>query len=155
MSPATTAIALSTILLAAPMLHVESQPANDFFGPLGLMKNQCNTMIGADGTCAGDNTILEEIVSASTTTNIYTEVEEEDPMLAAMPTVPNFKAYRRADISSFYQEPPGSRVEQKPSFKGQAGKFVNMSPFPLQLRWTWVLHHCFPRHQGLRGIQRT
>jgi hypothetical protein len=60
--------------------------------------------------------------------------EEEDPMLMKMPTV-DFKAYRRADISSFYQEHAGSREEKVPRFRGQAGKFVNMSPDQLDLYW--------------------
>lgn len=61
------------------------------------------------------------------------EVEdEEDPMLAKMPGL-DFKAYRRADISSMYRDEPGVRVERTPSFHGQAGKFVNMSPERLDL----------------------
>eukprot|EP00980_Cylindrotheca_fusiformis_P024780 scaffold12450_cov95-Cylindrotheca_fusiformis.AAC.2 len=60
--------------------------------------------------------------------------DEEDPMLQQMPTV-DFKAYRRADISSMYQEPPGSRTEATPRFNGQAGKFVNMSPDNLDLTY--------------------
>ena len=128
-------LALTSILIATPILHVESQPANDFFSSFGLKKNQCSTMLDVDGTCIGDNTIIEDWMKATTATTPYLEDDEVDPMLAVMPTVPNFKAYRRADISSFYQEPPGSRLEKSPSFKGQAGKFVNMSPFPLQLRW--------------------
>ena len=59
---------------------------------------------------------------------------EEDPNLLMMPVYP-FKAYVRADISSFYRENPGSRVETKPKFPGQAGKFVNMSPETLDLYW--------------------
>jgi hypothetical protein len=65
----------------------------------------------------------------------FEEVEDqEDPMLQQMPDV-DFKAYVRQDISSFYGEEPGSRTEKKPSFKGQAGKFVNMSPERLSLYW--------------------
>jgi hypothetical protein len=65
----------------------------------------------------------------------FEEVEDqEDPMLQQMPDV-DFKAYVRQDISSFYGEKPGSRTEQKPSFNGQAGKFVNMSPERLSLYW--------------------
>jgi len=60
----------------------------------------------------------------------------EDPMLVSMPgEFSHFKVYRRADISSFYQEPPGSRTERTPAFTGQAGKFVNMSPERLELHW--------------------
>lgn len=62
------------------------------------------------------------------------EDDEEDPMLAKMPGL-DFKAYRRADISRMYQEAQGSRVEKKPAFNGQAGKFVNMSPERLDLYW--------------------
>jgi len=43
--------------------------------------------------------------------------------------------YTRADISSFYREEPGSRTEVKPKFNGQAGKFINISPFRLDLYW--------------------
>lgn len=60
--------------------------------------------------------------------------DDEDPMLAKMPGL-DFKAYRRADISSMYREAPGSRVEQTPHFNGMAGKFVNMSPERLDLHW--------------------
>jgi hypothetical protein len=56
------------------------------------------------------------------------EDDEEDPMLQAMPNTDSFKAYVRADISSFYGLPPGSLKEKHPEFNGQAGKFVNMSP---------------------------
>lgn len=59
---------------------------------------------------------------------------EQDPMLERMPNL-NFKAYKRADISSMYREPAGSRVEQTPDFVGQAGKFVNMGPKRLDLYW--------------------
>jgi hypothetical protein len=68
----------------------------------------------------------------------YVEIDdgddEEDPMLEMMPGF-NFKAYKRADISSFYQEPPGSRVEMTPDFTGQAGKFQSMADERLDLYW--------------------
>lgn len=64
--------------------------------------------------------------------------DEKDPMLQAMPIdVPPyyFDAYVRADISSFYREPQGSRTEKvPPDFSlGQAGKFINISPHPMDL----------------------
>jgi hypothetical protein len=59
---------------------------------------------------------------------------DEDPMLVEMPDY-NFKAYKRADISSFYLESSGSRTEVTPSFRGQAAKFQNMSPERLDLIW--------------------
>jgi hypothetical protein len=64
--------------------------------------------------------------------------EEVDPMLKPMPIdqPPYFKnVYTRADISTFYGEEPGSRVEKTPTFKGQAGKFTNMSPHRMGLYW--------------------
>ena len=63
--------------------------------------------------------------------------DEKDPMLQPMPIdVPPyyFNAYTRAGISSFYREPPGSRKEAPPDFSlGQAGKFINLSPRPMEL----------------------
>ena len=62
--------------------------------------------------------------------------QKEDPMLETMTFKGiEFKAYKRADISSMYREPEGSRTEVKPKFKGQAGKFVNQSPEILELHW--------------------
>ena len=66
------------------------------------------------------------------------DLDDKDPMLEAMPIdkPPYFvDVYKRADISSFYGEEPGSRVETKPAFKGQAGKFINMSPHRVTLYW--------------------
>lgn len=98
----------------------------------------------------------------------------DDPLLFPFPTPidPNFKAYVRPDISSFYKN--NSKVnenedfdveyfssftteihrslsfsnhddngdsknktikERIPMFQGQAGKFVNISPFPVELYW--------------------
>jgi prolyl 4-hydroxylase len=62
------------------------------------------------------------------------ESETKDPMLRRMPTF-DFDAYVRADVSTFYQEPPGTREEFEPDFEGQAGKFVNLSPDRVTLYW--------------------
>lgn len=88
------------------------------------------------GTAEGGSQVCRASLSdAGTWAPSFEEVEdEEDPMLQQMPDV-NFKAYVRQDISSFYGEDPGSRTEAKPSFNGQAGKFVNMSPERLSLYW--------------------
>lgn len=59
---------------------------------------------------------------------------ELDPMLEKMPH-DDFLAYKRQDISSMYQEPPGSRVEMTPEYNGIGAKFVNMSPERLDLTW--------------------
>mmetsp|Transcript_24176 Transcript_24176/g.44743 ORF Transcript_24176/g.44743 Transcript_24176/m.44743 type:complete len:560 (-) Transcript_24176:372-2051(-) len=60
---------------------------------------------------------------------------ENDPNMKSMPTVPEFKAYVRPHVSSFYQEESRTRMEVKPSFSGLAGKFINMSPEKLDLYW--------------------
>ena len=46
-----------------------------------------------------------------------------------------FLAYVPPDVATFYQEEPGSRRAVKPSFTGQFGKFVNMSPNPIRIYW--------------------
>jgi len=62
------------------------------------------------------------------------EEDEEDPMLQTMPGT-DFKAYKRADIATFYGMKTGTIQEQTPRFTGQAGKFINMSPNPVSLWW--------------------
>ena len=66
------------------------------------------------------------------------DLDDRDPMLVPMaiekpPYVVD--VYTRADISSFYGEEPGSRVDTKPAFNGQAGKFINISPYRVTLFW--------------------
>lgn len=46
-----------------------------------------------------------------------------------------FNAYVVPDVSTFYQLPPGSKTKQTPTFHGFAGKFINMSPFSMDLVW--------------------
>ena len=48
--------------------------------------------------------------------NSILKQHQQDPMLVPVPGFDHFQAYQRADISSFYQEPPGSRVERDPAF---------------------------------------
>lgn len=57
----------------------------------------------------------------------------DDPQLQWMPEF-NFLAYVRRDVASFYRQ-DADRKEQVPAFQGQAGKFINMSPDPLDLYW--------------------
>jgi hypothetical protein len=47
----------------------------------------------------------------------------------------DFMACVQRDVALFYEEEEGSMVEKKPEFKGQASKFVNMSPERLDLYW--------------------
>lgn len=89
--------------------------------------------------CIGDAPVCDaaavtDDAGASWSKKEDADQEEEDPMLMQMPDY-DFKAYARKDISSMYGEEPGSRVETTPTFKGQAGKFVNMSPDRLSLYW--------------------
>jgi hypothetical protein len=128
-------IAIITTLSSAFIHDVVSQPMNGR-GLQGMMERvqhrsvkRC-LMDAGNGECAEDYWENAQLEADS-------EIEEEggeDPMLAKMPGL-DFKAYRRAEISSFYQEAPGSRTEKKPKFNGQAGKFVNMSPERLDLYW--------------------
>lgn len=46
-----------------------------------------------------------------------------------------FDAYVEPDVSTFYQEEPGSRTAETPWFRGLAGKFINLSPDHLHLYW--------------------
>jgi len=46
-----------------------------------------------------------------------------------------FEAYIQPDVSTFYQEEPGSRTAVAPHFVALAGMFVNMSPDNLRLYW--------------------
>jgi hypothetical protein len=46
-----------------------------------------------------------------------------------------FVAYVPPDVSTFYQEPPGTRRAKEPSFSGQFGKFINLSPDPIRVYW--------------------
>ena len=107
----------------------------------------CTVLDIGDVACQdGDNDPFDDILQFQ----VDTTKTEEDPKLAKMPGF-DFKAYRRADISSMYREAPGSRIEKKPAFRGQAGKFVNMSPERLDLYWENVdgpmghyISHCGP-----------
>lgn len=47
--------------------------------------------------------------------------------------------YVSPDITTFYQDDPGSRKEKKPSFNGMIGKFINLSPDPVCVFWYVVL----------------
>eukprot|EP00545_Synedropsis_sp_CCMP1620_P002730 CAMPEP_0119007566 /NCGR_PEP_ID=MMETSP1176-20130426/3095_1 /TAXON_ID=265551 /ORGANISM="Synedropsis recta cf, Strain CCMP1620" /LENGTH=485 /DNA_ID=CAMNT_0006959743 /DNA_START=52 /DNA_END=1512 /DNA_ORIENTATION=- len=47
-----------------------------------------------------------------------------------------FLAYHPSDVSTFYQEEPGSRQAKVPSFHGQFGKFINLSPNPIIIYWS-------------------
>ena len=46
-----------------------------------------------------------------------------------------FYAYVTPDVSTFYNDTAMSRKEVLPRFKGQFGKFINMSPKPVTVHW--------------------
>lgn len=93
----------------------------------------------------------EEAIRKSVEEESCDEPDEKDPMLKPMPIdqPPYFKdVYTRQDISSFYQEEPGSKKEFTPEFKGQAGKFINISPHRMELYW-YVRPGLCPVQNGL------
>jgi len=91
-------------------------------------QQQCAGVGGAnDGECSAASLLGEAVDDG--------DDDEEDPMLRTMPGYGDFKAYVRADVSTFYGEDPGSRQETTPSFRGQAFKVVNMRPDEVDLYW--------------------
>jgi hypothetical protein len=136
---ATTALNLlfAYFIIKNKAVSVDAQSANNG-GLEGIQgRSQCTRIDAGQGVLCTENSTKDysQFMDETETDELLEEEEEdEDPMLAKIPGL-DFKAYRRADISSFYQEPPGSRTEKKPSFTGQAGKFVNMSPERLDLHW--------------------
>lgn len=104
-------------------------------------QRQCSGLGFDEASCIANTEQQEEKYPKYETVN---EEGETDPMLMPMIDVCGvrgleegdcFNAYKRADISSFYQDAPGSRQETEPIFQGQAGKFINMSPDRLDLYW--------------------
>mmetsp|Transcript_21121 Transcript_21121/g.32044 ORF Transcript_21121/g.32044 Transcript_21121/m.32044 type:complete len:482 (-) Transcript_21121:13-1458(-) len=47
-----------------------------------------------------------------------------------------FLAYVTPDVSTFYQEEPGSRTSVESTFSGQCGKFINISPYDVRVYWS-------------------
>lgn len=92
--------------------------------PTSLTSQECSLLANDSDVCSGP--VHDQ--------NIDDDQEKDDPMLEMMLGY-DFEAYKRPDISSLYREPPGSRVETKPKFQGQAAKFQNMSPERLDLYW--------------------
>jgi hypothetical protein len=144
------AVVVLSMLVAASWINQPLSAGVDAQIPTNQLiqgRRQCTVLGNSQGACAedslSDNFKVEETETyedegggggEGKDEDEGAEGEEEDPMLMQMPSV-DFKAYRRADISSFYQQEPGSRIEQQPAFQGQAGKFVNMSPDTLELTW--------------------
>lgn len=110
---------------AQPALHLQEPGAID----------RCIGVTGED--CKNAPSLYDDLTSDETgaTDSVTEDDEEEDPMLQEVPGYENFKAYVRADVSTFYGEEPGSRAEYEPSYQGVAAKFVNMSPDTVELYW--------------------
>ena len=86
-----------------------------------------------------NNVLAEEIISASQC-SLPDEEFTTDPALQTMNFdigygPQEFKAYVQPDVSTFYQEPRGSRVAKKPNHSGWAAKFINMSTQQVRLFW--------------------
>jgi hypothetical protein len=47
----------------------------------------------------------------------------------------NVLVYVTPDVSTFYNETPGTRSKKETTFKGQFGKFINMSNKPVRVFW--------------------
>ena len=43
--------------------------------------------------------------------------------------------YVTPDVATFYNETPGSRTKKETAWRGQFGKFINMSPQPVRVYW--------------------
>ena len=125
---ATLCNALFTVILHVAHTSHAQQPV-----PNHGLAGRCVEVTGE--ACGTDlNQFLDDSIPAQNLVLDDKVEDEEDPQLLLMQEY-NFKAYVRADISSFYNEKPGSRMEHKPEYAGQAGKFINMSPDAVSLYW--------------------
>jgi hypothetical protein len=124
-----------TLIGLLNVLLVHCQPRN--IDGLHQLDRQVNDSDGNDEVvCTSDANLISKISFDDKGDFVKGEKcdEDADSMLEEMPGL-NFKAYKRAEISSFYNEPPGSRIEVTPSFNGQASKFQNMANERLDLYW--------------------
>ena len=127
---------LLDIMFAVTLIHVHSSNAVDIPATQEIPAvAETSELLNLCGVDDGDQVCGASLDTGAHWAPMEHEPDEEDPMLQPMPGMPDFKAYIRQDISTFYREEPGSRTEQEPSFRGQAGKFVNMSPERLSLYW--------------------
>lgn len=110
--------------------------------PQGIVADRCLGITGED--CNNLDSVLLGDASQDVPedSDLAEDKDADDPMLQQMPRY-DFKAYVRADVSTFYGEEPVSRTEQTPAFNGMAGKFVNMSPRQLSLYWVGPNYHVF------------
>lgn len=128
-------ISVVTLIGLLKPLLVQCQPG--IIGALHQLDRQENAVVGKDtAVCSSGGNLISDLSCHDKADFVSDKNQEEevDPMLEEMPGF-NFKAYKRADISSFYNEPPGSRMEATPSFNGQASKFQNMANERLDLYW--------------------
>lgn len=116
-------LALAFLFLRSTAVHAQNIPAQ-YEG------------VGGESVCL--NAKEEGICQSASTKNISIEEAipaSDDPALKEMPNHDGFKAYVRPDISTFYKEKPGTRKPSSHRFNGLAGKFINMTPEPLNLYW--------------------
>jgi prolyl 4-hydroxylase len=119
------------VLPAGDIRAIQLSPATDDF------QDRYDPLSTSETLVAPVNNVLAKLAS------VYDSDEQnDDPMLRSFPELPpDFRAYVRADISSFYNRLPNSDLsgvqlkEQIPQFTGQACKFVNLSPVSMSLYW--------------------
>ena len=129
-------ILLALIILNNAVLVQGQDTIRDQENDYATMNGQCSLVDAVHGVCSNDalSKYLTDDSEMEAVSSSDGDNKDEEPMLAKMPGL-DFKAYRRADISSFYREPPGSRTERINSATSMAGKFINMSPERLDLNW--------------------
>jgi hypothetical protein len=121
------------LVVLTGLITVQGQPGHGVHEVNRQDVHQECSILGNDNVICNSEGLFSQLLDDSRP-RIDDDEEEEDPMLEKMPGL-DFKAYKRADISSLYNEPPGSRVEKTPDFAGQAAKFVNMGNERLDLYW--------------------
>ena len=99
--------------------------------------------VDVDGSSAATTTDEEEDIPIPQTCHSWTGAScDWEPNLHPM-TVKygngiyneTFNAYVIPDVSTFYNLPVGTKKPKSPSFHGQFGKFINMSPNTVQVHW--------------------
>mmetsp|Transcript_17611 Transcript_17611/g.24830 ORF Transcript_17611/g.24830 Transcript_17611/m.24830 type:complete len:606 (+) Transcript_17611:32-1849(+) len=85
-----------------------------------------------NGLSSFDNAIEQNLQPMPFT---LSEIKSDDLTHVSSEQSGVFQAYVIPDVSTFYQETPGSMIAKIPRYKGLAGKFINLSPQKLDLYW--------------------
>lgn len=98
----------------------EHEYVNDRLDSLGSVTSR---LLDSDAT----ESSFDNDVDPNLKTMTFTLPDETEPR--------THEAYIQPDISTFYQDPPGTHQKKRPAFGGQASKFINNSPTYLTLYW--------------------